>query len=204
MTQQMRTAAAVHRRISQSIVRSQHDVEYAIVRQTEPRFIVELFTSHLQLVEGEDFFLSDLLRWWHNMYEIQKDDRVVLYEVSQANWLAFDVRCTRDLAHGIDPTARPRTLITDNGTVKQLMNAYDREGNKLGVVLVYDETTLVDSPFRDFVQSGASDPTWTLDGSAGPIAISGTATPDKHITRKVPVYDDDNNLLGYVPIYSSL
>lgn len=101
-----RAALAVHARAENVQRQGARDVELATVRRMRP-MQVELFEAAGTLELGQDFQLTDPLRWWDANFGIKVGDTLAVVELSNHSWVAFGHFSERDVAAGVRPLKPP-------------------------------------------------------------------------------------------------
>lgn len=176
-----RAARAVNHKIAKHHAEHSFELELGKVRRLVPKIHVELFEGPHVLVEGDDFHLTQSLRWWDANYGIRIDDTLLMFRtrLDIAAWVAFDVRTDRDIDAGLRPE-RPPTGYP--GANRPLQSATEQD---LITATAQSTTT------------GGPDGPWTTDTQV-------TLVWNHHIVKVMQAYDKDGNFIGFVPVFQTL
>jgi hypothetical protein len=182
-------AEAIHRHTAKKLEEdSRGRVELGFIRDFDP-LQVEMAESADVLEGNTDVFMSQFLRWWDGQFGLAVGDTLLLASIREGIWIAFDVRSQ----HPVDAGLRPGAGVAGDGDIED-------------DALTSSESSLftVDVPTQALTLSGSDPQGGTVTVTGNFTAEAATVTWARHIGHKLPVYDKDGNLIGWVPVFNTL
>ncbi len=172
---------------------------YAVVRRANAPFVIEMLDSKAVLNEDDgEFVTSAWLRRYDADHGIQVGDTVILGTHPDGTLVAKDIVTLKDVTKGVrtDITDTKSSILTvdyvptDHGHVLGFLDVHDKDSNKVGVSLVYEEVSLHDAwetNFQPFVNGRIIGGYQLFDPETD--ALIGW----------VPVYEDIGGVPGWMP-----
>jgi hypothetical protein len=173
---------------------------------------VEMLDAGIVLREADDdFVLSAWLRRYDADHDIIVGDTIMFAVMPSHQLVARDVVTKREVTKGARTHSRNANDIQDSehpdqdiptghGNILYFLDVHDEEAKKLGVIPVYDETSMHDGwdtrwnhgpDGGPYVPFPSNDPYTRFGATVGQI-VTGYQVRDPHT----------DELIGYVPIYS--